>query len=60
MKKMTNEFHFKGHDARQWKKMLSCFVMTLEKLGNKVVVSSEIVGNLAFLLTFCKRERKKI
>ena len=57
MKKMTNEFHFKGHDARQWKKMLRCFVMTLEKLGNKVVLLE--IGNVAFLLTFCKREREK-
>ena len=28
-----------------------------KKLGNKVVVSE--IGNLAFLLTFCKREREK-
>ena len=57
MKKMTNEFHFKGHDARQWKKMLPCFVMTLEKLGNKVVLLE--IGNVAVLFTFCKREKKR-
>ena len=57
MKKMTNEFHFKGHDARQWKKMLRCFVMTLEKLGNKVVLLE--IGNVAVLFTFCKREKKR-